>query len=1144
MPTRVHAVVVARPGSTAHAQLLRTLDALSLQSRRPDAITLVVCGDPSAARESEVVARSVEGIIETRSGTSFANAVDLARPRIADGSAVWLLAHDTAPHREALAQLAGALERSPSAAIAAPKLVHADREREIVSLGESMTRLGRSVDLAAGELDQGQHDGRDDALGADIRGLLIRSEVRDRLRPDPALAGADEGLDLGVRARLAGGRVVLAPSARIAVHPDGPAAPPQNAAQRAYATRRAQLHRRLTYAPAIAVPFHWLSLLPLALWRTIVHLVGKRPAAVIPEWAAAVSTMVQLPAVARSRRSIREFRTAPWSSIAPLRVTRSQLRRRLDDGHGSEGGAVSELHFFAGGGAWVVLAALVVSVASFTSLLAWPALGGGALLPLRDTVTALWRDAAWGLRGAGVDLVGPADPFAGVLAVLGTLWPGAPSFAVVLLWLLALPLAVLGGWFAATRITDRAGLRIFGGIVWALAPTFLTALVEGRPAAVLVHLLLPWLFHTAVVAHRSWGAAGAASIVLAATLACAPSLGPAAIVLWLTALIIALAHGWFRGAVRVLWVLVPSAAAFAPLVFWQLQQGNPLALLADPGQVWPGPQAAADAAGRMLLATGFPTGDLAGWADVVDPGIAVWAPLLLVPLALLALAAAVAPRWGAGIMLLGIALSGLLTAFLAVGVTVSFAQGEPVAIWPGASLSLAWAGVVGAALVTLDTAVTLPRLRSIAAVLAGAALAVCAVPALTALHTDRAELRNGPASTLPAFVAAEARGDVELGTLVLTAQNDGGLAADLVWGASDTLSAQTTMLSTATEPHGEDISGLAVDLLSSRDFDAPEELAARGIHFVLLGRLADDESDAAREFRLSAVTALDQRAGFVRVGETDRGVLWRLDAEPAPRAEPTRIEQGAGQTIVILQIVVILAALLLAVPTRASRRAARAQSRIVGRSPEEPMVLPRRHDDLDPDDDAVGHEHADAAREDGEPTGAADTETVRDEDAPDADATSPASVEASESAGGRSRTALTRWPWKRRTGEPPAGEAAAPTAELAASNAAARTDAETDDRSEAEADEQTEAEGEARFQAQADDRVEADGRAGVQPDDRVEVTADDRADHQADAAARIGDQAGAETDDQTEVDRGRDEAGADTAARSESASVGRHEEDR
>ena len=947
MPARVHAIIVARPGSSARAQLLRTLDALRAQSTRAVAITLVMCGDATTARESEAVASLVEGVIEARGSTSFAEAVELARPRVAAGSAVWLLAHDTAPHPRALERLIGTLERSPSAAIAAPKLVHTDDDREIVSLGVSMTGLGRSVELAAGELDQGQHDGRDDVLGADIRGMLIRSEVRDALRPDPALAGADEGLDLGVRARLGGGRVVLAPAARISVSPDGPAALPVGRSRRAFATRLAQLHRRLAYAPAVAVPLHWLSLLPLALWRSVTHLIGKRPEAVAPEWGAAVTAMARVPAITRSRERIRAFRTSSWSSIAPLRVTRGDLRRRLDDGHGSEHGAVSELRFFSGGGAWAVLGALVVSVASFTTLLAWPVLGGGALLPLRTTVGALWADAAWGLRGLGVDVIGPADPFAAVVAVLGSLWPAGPSFSLVLLWILALPLAVLGGWFAATRVTDRAGLRIFAGIVWALAPTFLTALVDGRPAAVLVHLLLPWLFHTAVVAHRSWGAAGAASLVFAAVVACAPSLAPALLLLWVVAVGISLAGARIRGAVRLLWVLVPAAALFVPLVFWQVRHGSLIAVLADPGYLWAGPQAAADAAGRLGLVSGFPSPDIARWDTLAGAEIAPWAGVLLAPLALLALVSTVSPRWRAGITLLVVASSGLATALLAVGITVAFAQGVPVAIWPGTGLSLAWIGVLGSALVTLDSAITLPRLRVVSAAVAGLAIAVCAVPALAAQHadTETSVLTDGPASTLPAYVAAQAGGDRPVGTLVLTPQNDGGLSSEVAWGASETLGAQTTMLSTATEPRGQDVTTLSVDLLSARDFDAAGELGELGISYVLLAQVPGDEADRARTLRTAAVTALDQRAGFVQAGTTDRGVLYRLEADAEPRATLSAAQQTTSRLVITLQLVLVFAALLLSIPTRASRRAARATSRIVGLAPEERMILPRHVED-------------------------------------------------------------------------------------------------------------------------------------------------------------------------------------------------------
>ena len=145
MPARVHALIVARPGPSARAQLLRTLDAVRAQTVPPAAVTLIMCGDAATARESEAVAATVEGIIEARPSTSFAEAIDLARPRILDGSAIWILAQDTAPHPRALERLTGMLERSPSAAIVAPKLVATDNDREIVSLGVSMTTFGRAV---------------------------------------------------------------------------------------------------------------------------------------------------------------------------------------------------------------------------------------------------------------------------------------------------------------------------------------------------------------------------------------------------------------------------------------------------------------------------------------------------------------------------------------------------------------------------------------------------------------------------------------------------------------------------------------------------------------------------------------------------------------------------------------------------------------------------------------------------------------------------------------------------------------------------------------------------------------------------------------------------------------------------------------
>ena len=89
---------------------------------------------------------------------------------------------------------------------------------------------------------------------------------------------------------------------------------------------------------------------------------------------------------------------------------------------------------------------------------------------------------------------------------------------------------------------------------------------------------------------------------------------------------------------------------------------------------------------------------------------------------------------------------------------------------------------------------------------------------------------------------------------------------------------------------------------------------------MLLGGSVDGVSDEARALRLSAEASIDQRAGLIAVGDTSRGVLWRVsDATvAAPAAQPR-----ATGVIVGVQLAVAVIALMLAVPTAASRRASR-----------------------------------------------------------------------------------------------------------------------------------------------------------------------------------------------------------------------------
>lgn len=940
MPARVHAVLVVRPdGRTPAAHhLRRTLAALTGQTRLADSMTIVLCGADILVDEVLEAQQGVR-VLRLPASTGYAAAVAAATSD-SDEDALWLLAQDTAPERDALARLAGTLELSPLVAFVAPKLVRAHDRSSIVSLGVSMTQLGRTVDRAAGDLDQGQHDGTEDVLGADVRALLVRSETWKVLGGlDPALAGADEGLDLGVRARLAGYRVALAPAAMVSVSGDGAAGlpAPTTAARRrraAYGERVAQLHRRLSYAPAWAVPLLWLAILPLALWRSVLDLLRKEPARIGPEWAAAFVAALRPVAVARSRQRIRRTRNASWSRLAPLRVSQAELRERLDDDpvdHGA--GLRSEGSFFSGGGVWLVLVTLVASVAAFPSLLAWATLGGGGLQPLRTNVAQLWADTAYGTRALGLDTIGPADPFALLVAGLGSLSPLEPSRALAVLWILALPLAALGGWYAATRVTERPLLRIMGGAIWALAPSFLSALTDGRPAALIAHLLLPWLFFAGSVAHRSWTGAGAASLLLAAVVACAPTLAPALVVVWLTATILA-AVLVRRALMRMIWLIVPSLALAAPFVWRSVETGDGWWMLADPGVTWDGLQVAADEQGRALLAFGMPTPDMAGWASMLAGVPVWWVPLLAAPLALVALVAPLTRRWAAGVILLGVAALGLGTAFAAVGISVAFAQSVPVPLWPGPGLSLAWLGILGAALATLDVGVA-PRLavmRGGLTALIVVSVLVLAVPALTAMFRGTALLQNGPESTLPAYVAAQGADNPDVGTLVLTPQNSGGVSARIVWGGSETLGAQSAVVATRTEPSDADelVAGFAAGLITGAADDVVQEIATRGVGFVLLAPSITPESDEARIVRLGAEAAIDQREGMDAVGTTAKGVLWRVSTPAADRPETPASAQAVAGVVTATYLAITAIALLLAIPTAATRREARRTPRVVG----------------------------------------------------------------------------------------------------------------------------------------------------------------------------------------------------------------------
>ncbi|MEI5584920.1 MULTISPECIES: glycosyltransferase [unclassified Agromyces] len=920
---RVTAVLVVQHGGD---RLRATLDAIRAQRRPVDGLAVVLMRSDEATR-ALVEAAHPARVVQLESPLPFGDAVrtvetTLEPPRTGD-DALWLLSEDAAPEPGALEALAGALSTARTAAVAVPKLVVWDEPGRILRFGRSVTRSGRSLAIVEDELDQGQHDDLSDVLGGDPAGMLVRQEVWRSLDGfDPALPTVDDGLDLGARARLAGHRVVAVPAARLRFADDGVAGPGSEAGgraarRRAREARAARLHRRLAWAPAVLVPLHWLALLPVAVGRSLRHLLVKTPGAIPGEFRAAVGVMARPARVAQARRRLAATRSTGWRSVAPLRIRRDEVRLRRQQAAEARRqrarGRVEDVQFLATGGGWVLLGALVASGVLFAPLLAAGGIAGGTLLPLSDDLTTLWRNAAYGWRDVDGGFTGAADPFAGVLALLGSAAFWDPSWALLALWLVAIPLSSVGGWFAVARLTERTSLRVLGGALWAAAPPLLDSLAAGRPGAVIVHLLLPCLAVLMFAAATSWAAAAAASLVFAVVIACAPSLAPALLLAWIVSLALS-----GRAAVRLAGIPIPALAVFLPLVVDQVTRGTPLGLLADPGVPQPSTPPS-----EVQAAFGQASGTWGRWEDAFGGLVvaAVPAPLvlaaLLAPLAIAAAAVVASRRYRGGLLALALAALGYATAVATSHVAVAAAGERPVVLWTGAALSLMWFGLVAAVVLALDA---LPRGAAPVAALVGILAVAAVAPTLVALALGRTAVGPAPERTLPAFVVAEAATDPRVGTLRLEPTADGGIRSSVERGSGATLDVQSTLAATREEltPTTEAVASLAGNLASRSGYDAGEDVERLGLTFVLLAPAGDDAAAAAVEQR--ARVAMDANPQVLPLGETDFGALWRFtDARPDSAGARIPEPPGYAAWIVAGQLVVLGSALLLSIPTGGGR---------------------------------------------------------------------------------------------------------------------------------------------------------------------------------------------------------------------------------
>ncbi|MGI5188030.1 glycosyltransferase [Promicromonospora sp. CA-289599] len=703
----VTAVVVTR-GSSPY--LAATLAALRTQSRTPDSVVVVDVDTAPATSGHQDLQLGGARFVAGAGARTFGDAVEAALAAVGtpEQGWLWFLHDDSAPAPGALAALTRSVEHSNTVAVAGCKQRRWETGPDgtpldpdlsdrgvLVEVGHTVSPLGRRMTgIDDTEIDQGQHDAREDVLAVGLAGALVRASVwREVGGTDPAYGQLGDSTDFCLRVRLAGHRVVVVPDAvvrhaQVALHAPGSSG----------ARRRSQLYLRLTSVAPWILPFAMFAMVLWAPFAASYRLAMKQPDQARDELFAPLWAVFRLGPLLRARRRIARTSTVPRSVLRPLLGTWREVAAERRDKRLARGeahrvdAAPSELEQAELQALAVrrraALAAVVLSAVGLAAALFGPALGalaaggrlvGGALLPAGGTTATAWSAATSGWVRDGLGTAAPADPLLFVLTGLSALVGGSLQHAVNAVLLLALPVAAVGAWAAAGAVTRSMWPRVLAALAWTVAPAFLGALDGGLLGGVLAHALLPWTAvalvravgvqavdrlgppdgaaeETAGVTARasrtssgSLGAAGASGLLLACVVAGAPALLPAAVAVLLGALLAAP-----RRRVYLALAVVPALVVGAPLWWSALRHGNSRLLTTEPlaGSGVPAPGAASG----LELLLGLPAVP-APWFDVPGAG--------LVPSAVRAIVTA--GPWALGALVLVLATVGLGAALLGIG---------------------------------------------------------------------------------------------------------------------------------------------------------------------------------------------------------------------------------------------------------------------------------------------------------------------------------------------------------------------------------------------------------------------------------------------------------------------------------------------
>ncbi len=431
-----------------------------------------------------------------------------------EGAAFYLFCHDDVALAPDAVQLLVEEAFRSNAAIVGPKLVEWDDPRRLLQVGMSTDKTGAPAALVdRGEMDQEQHDGVRDVMYIPGAVTLVRADLFR------ALGGFDDGidflgedLDLCWRAHVAGGRVVVVPSAAVR-HVEA-----LGERRTVDDRRRLQMrHRirtmricytrwtRIRVTPQAFVLAFFEALYALVLGRT--HHAGD----IVAAW----TWNARHRSETRGRRkALSGLRQVPDSEVRSLQVRASARFSAFL--RGQIGSSDDRLAAVSGSGrtiaqslrsskartaivAWLVV--LVVLVVGSRDLLLGRIPAVGDLPYFGESATALIREWVSGYRSVGLGSVAPNPTGIGFLGFLGLPFLGAMDVLRHVLVLGMLPLGLAGMWRLAKPIGSRRS-RIVALVVYAAVPVAYNALAGGQWGGLVMYGLAPWILSQMAKASR------------------------------------------------------------------------------------------------------------------------------------------------------------------------------------------------------------------------------------------------------------------------------------------------------------------------------------------------------------------------------------------------------------------------------------------------------------------------------------------------------------------------------------------------------------------------------------------------------------------------------------------------------------------